>query len=60
MKIYTYGGNAGNGAPVSTMDSFNSFLSDYSPEALSFKRQAFDAYLRDRNSERPENVGSVH
>jgi len=59
QSIYTFGGNAGNGAPVSDQGSFVSFLSDHSAEALSFKRQAFDAYLQDRNSESPSQVGPV-
>jgi hypothetical protein len=57
MEIYTFGGNAGNGAPVSAR-SFSDFANDFSPEALSFKRQALDARLRDRNI-RPDMVGPV-
>jgi len=57
MKIYTFGGNAGNAAPVSVQNDFNSFLSDFSAETLSFKRQAFDAWLADRNSESAGQVG---
>lgn len=56
MQIYTFGGNAGNGAPVAAQQSFGSFLSDFSPEAISFKRQVLDARLADRNSESPGQV----
>ncbi len=59
MEIYSFGGNLGNAAPVSTQDSFSPFFNDFSPEALSFKRQAMDARLKDRNSEKPDQVGPV-
>jgi len=59
MEIYSFGGNLGNAAPVVTQNSLTSFLSDFSLEALSFKRQAMDARLNDRNSEKPDLVGPV-
>jgi hypothetical protein len=58
MEIYSFGGNLGNAAPVAAQGTFSPFLTDFSPEALSFKRQALDARLRDRNV-RPDEVGPV-
>ena len=56
MDIYTFGGNAGNAAPVSGPDDFTSFLSDFTPEALSLKRQSLDARLERLNAQSPDAV----
>ena len=55
MDIYSFGGNIGGGAPVSAANDFG-ILSDFTPEALAFKRQVLDARLELRNSERPDAV----
>jgi len=58
MDIYTFGGNAGGGAPVSAALDFG-ILTDFSPEALTFKRQALDARLERRNAEKPDGTAIV-
>ncbi len=58
MEIYTFGGNAGNGAPAPAQQAFTEFLSDFSEEALTFKRQVLDARLAKLNSERPNQASA--
>lgn len=59
MQIYTFGGNAGNGAPAPAQQGFISFLNDFSPEALSFKRQVLDAQIAETIAEQDGDPGPV-
>lgn len=59
MEIYTFGANAGNGAPAPARHSFASFLNDFSPEALSFKRQALDDRIAESIAAQDAGPGPV-